>query len=140
MTADSVSIVRNIPSNIPPLNTDREKLREVIINLLGNAVKFTDLGEIKISAYQENGDFRLAVADTGIGIDQADMNRIFEEFDRGKLTSAAGYRGTGLGLAIVKRLVNLLGGSIAVESVAGKGSTFTVTLPSSAINPVSPKS
>ena len=140
LNADSVSIVRNIPSNIPPLNTDREKLREVIINLLGNAVKFTDLGEIKISAYQENGDFILAVADTGIGIDQADMNRIFEEFDRGKLTSAAGYRGTGLGLAIVKRLVNLLGGSIAVESVAGKGSTFTVTLPSSAINPVSPKS
>src|SRR5690349_23770095 len=127
--ANSVRIVQDISPNIPPLNTDREKLREVILNLLGNAVKFTDRGDIKISAYQQNGDFRLAVADTGIGIDQADMNRIFEEFDRGKLTSAAGYRGTGLGLAIVKRLVNLLGGSIVVESVARKGSTFTVTLP-----------
>jgi signal transduction histidine kinase len=129
LNANSVRIVEDISSNIPPLNTDREKLREVILNLLGNAVKFTDRGEIKISAYQQNGDFRLAVADTGIGIDQADMNRIFDEFDRGKLTSAAGYRGTGLGLAIVKRLVKLLGGSIAVESIAGKGSTFTVTLP-----------
>jgi signal transduction histidine kinase len=129
LNANSVRIVRDISPDIPSLNTDREKLREVILNLLGNAVKFTDHGEIKISAVQQNGDFRVAVADTGIGIDQADMNRIFEEFDRGKLTSAAGYRGTGLGLAIVKRLVNLLGGSIAVESVAGKGSTFTVTLP-----------
>ena len=129
LNANSVRIVQDISPNIPPLNTDREKLREVILNLLGNAVKFTDRGDIKISAYQQNGDFRLAVADTGIGIEQADMNRIFEEFDRGKLTSAAGYRGTGLGLAIVKRLVNLLGGSIVVESVAGKGSTFTVTLP-----------
>jgi len=126
---NSVRIVQDISPDIAVLNTDREKLREVIFNLLGNAVKFTDRGEIKISAYQQNGDFRLAVVDTGIGIDQADMNRIFEEFDRGKLTSAAGYRGTGLGLAIVKRLVVILGGSIAVESEAGKGSTFIVTLP-----------
>ena len=129
LNANSVRIVQDISPNIPPLNTDREKLREVILNLLGNAVKFTDRGDIKISAYQQNGDFRLAVADTGIGIEQADMNRIFEEFDRGKLTSAAGYRGTGLGLAIVKRLVDILGGSIAVESEVGKGSTFTLTLP-----------
>ena len=100
LNGDSVRIVQDLSPNIPPLNTDREKLREFILNLLANAVKFTDRGEIKISAYQQNGDFRLAVADTGIGIDQADMNRIFEEFDRGKLTSAAGYRGTGLGLAI----------------------------------------
>jgi signal transduction histidine kinase len=129
LSVNSVRIVRDIPPDIAALNTDREKLRQIILNLLGNAVKFTDRGEIRISACQQNGDFRLAVADTGIGIDQADMNRIFEEFDRGKLTSAAGYRGTGLGLAIVKRLVDLLGGSIAVESVAGKGSTFIVRLP-----------
>jgi len=137
LIANSVRVIRDISPNIPTLNTDREKLREVILNLLGNAVKFTHRGEIKITAYQQNGDFRLAVTDTGIGIDQTDMNRIFEEFDRGKLTNAAGYRGTGLGLAIVKRLVNLLGGSIAVESVAGKGSTFTVTLPFSQHEPSS---
>jgi signal transduction histidine kinase len=129
LSVNSVRIVRDIPPDIAPLNTDREKLRQIILNLLGNAVKFTPRGEIRVSACQQNGDFSLAVADTGIGIDQADMNRIFEEFDRGRLSSAAGYRGTGLGLAIVKRLVVILGGSIAVESEVGKGSTFTLKLP-----------
>lgn len=129
LSVNSVRIVRDIPPDIAALNTDREKLRQIILNLLGNAVKFTDRGEIRVSASQQNGDFSLAIADTGIGIEQADMNRIFEEFDRGRLSSAAGYRGTGLGLAIVKRLVVILGGSIAVESEVGKGSTFIVTLP-----------
>jgi signal transduction histidine kinase len=92
-------------------------------------VKFTEHGEIRISACQDNGAIKLAVADTGIGIEPADMNLIFEEFDRGRLASDGCYHGTGLGLAIVKRLVDLLGGSIAVESEVGKGSTFTVTLP-----------
>ena len=126
---DAVRLVRDIPAELPPLYTDREKLRQIILNLLGNAVKFTDRGEIKISACQENGDFKLAVADTGIGIDRADMDRIFEEFDRGRWTNGGSYRGTGLGLAIVKRLVDLLGGSVAVESEVGKGSKFIVTLP-----------
>jgi signal transduction histidine kinase len=129
LSVNSVRIVRDIPPDIAALNTDREKLRQIILNLLGNAVKFTDRGEIRVSASQQNGDFSLAIADTGIGIEQADMNRIFEEFDRGRLSSAAGYRGTGLGLAIVKRLVVILGGSIAVESEVGKGSTFIVTIP-----------
>ena len=129
---ESVRLIRDIPSDIAPLYTDREKLRQIILNLLGNAVKFTDRGEIKISACQENGAIKFAVADTGIGIDAADMERIFEEFDRGRLASDGSYSGTGLGLAIVKRLVDLLGGSIAVESEVGKGSTFTVTLP---VNP-----
>jgi signal transduction histidine kinase len=96
---------------------------------LGNAVKFTDYGEIKISARQENGDFKLAVADSGIGINREDLSRIFEEFERGRVSNGGSYRGTGLGLAIAKRLVEVLGGSIAVESEIGKGSTFTVTLP-----------
>jgi signal transduction histidine kinase len=125
----AVRLIRDIPSEIAPLYTDREKLRQIILNLLGNAVKFTDRGEIRISASQEDGDFKLAVADTGIGIDKADVHRIFEEFDRGRLINDGSYRGTGLGLAIVKRLVGVLGGSIIVESEVGKGSTFTVTLP-----------
>ena len=129
LSANSVRIVRDITPDIAALYTDREKLHQIILNLLGNAVKFTDHGEIRVSAYQQNGDLKLSVADTGIGINQADMSRIFEEFDRGRLSSAAGYRGTGLGLAIVKRLVDILGGSIAVESEVGKGSTFTLTLP-----------
>ena len=129
LNGSSVRVVRDIPPDIAPLHTDREKLRQIILNLLGNAVKFTDCGEIRVSACQQNCDTRLAVADTGIGIDKAEFAGIFEEFDRGRLTSDGKYRGTGLGLAIVKRLVDVLGGSIAVESEAGKGSIFMVTFP-----------
>lgn len=127
--ADAVRLVRDVPADIPPLYTDPEMLRQIILNLLSNAVKFTEQGEIRIFACQANGDFRLAVADTGIGIDKTDMMTIFDEFDRGALNNGGHYRGTGLGLAIVKRLTDLLGGSVAVESEAGKGSIFTVTLP-----------
>ncbi|HYA29848.1 MAG TPA: HAMP domain-containing sensor histidine kinase, partial [Acidobacteriota bacterium] len=124
-----VRLICDIPSDIATIYTDGEKLRQIVLNLVGNAAKFTDRGEIKISACQENGDFKLAVADTGIGIDQANINNIFEEFDRGRLSSDGAYRGTGLGLAIVKRLVEVLGGSVIADSEVGKGSTFTVTLP-----------
>lgn len=125
----SVRVMREIAAGIPPLNTDREKLRQIIINLLDNAVKFTERGEIKIAARQQNGSFQLMVSDTGIGIDKEDLSRIFEEFHRGDSSNMRKYRGTGLGLAIAKRFVNLLGGEISVESEVGKGSTFTVMLP-----------
>lgn len=128
LNRELVYLVRDV-ADIESVLTDPEKLRQIVINLLGNAVKFTEQGEIKISASQQNGHLKLAVADTGIGIDKSDIDRIFEEFDRGQLTNNGNYRGTGLGLAIVKRLVDVLGGSIAVESEVGKGSTFTVTLP-----------
>ena len=111
------------------MNTDREKLRQIILNLLGNAVKFTERGEIRISACQQNGSLNLAVSDTGIGIEKKDLDQIFEKFHQGDLSSSKKYRGTGLGLAIVKKFVNLLGGEVAVESEVGKGSVFTVTLP-----------
>ena len=126
---NAVRLVRNIPQDLEPLYTDREKLRHVLLNLLSNAVKFTAQGEIRVSAWQVNGDINLAVTDTGIGIDQEDLTRIFAEFDRGRLSHDGQYRGTGLGLAIAKRLVDLLGGTIAVQSETGEGSTFTVTLP-----------
>jgi signal transduction histidine kinase len=124
-----VRFIRQIAPDIPVINTDREKLRQIVLNLLDNAVKFTERGEIKITASQQNGSLKLVVSDTGIGIEKGDMTRIFEEFHRGDWSSARKYRGTGLGLAIVKKFVQLLGGEIAVESEAGKGSTFTVTLP-----------
>jgi signal transduction histidine kinase len=126
---NSIKLIREIAPEIPTLNTDREKLRQIILNLLDNAVKFTERGEIKITASQQNGSLKLVVSDTGIGIEKGDLTRIFEEFHRGDGSSAKKYRGTGLGLAIVKKFVQLLGGEIAVESEAGKGSTFTVTLP-----------
>jgi signal transduction histidine kinase len=125
----SVRIVREISPGIPAMNTDREKLRQIILNLLDNAAKFTERGEIKISAWQQNGSLKLVVSDTGIGIQNEGLNQIFEEFHRGESSTTKKYRGSGLGLAIVKRLVGLLGGSIDVSSDVSVGSTFTVILP-----------
>ena len=125
----SVHIVREISPGIPAMNTDREKLRQIILNLLDNAAKFTERGEIKISASQQNGSLKLVVSDTGIGIQNEGLNQIFEEFHRGESSTTKKYRGSGLGLAIVKRLVGLLGGSIDVSSDVSVGSTFTVILP-----------
>jgi signal transduction histidine kinase len=129
LNGSGVRIIREVAPGIPALNTDREKLKQIILNLLDNAVKFTERGEIKISAAQQNGSFKLAVSDTGIGIPKEELNKIFEEFHRGDSSSTKNYRGTGLGLAIVKQFANLLGGKVAVESEVGKGSVFTVTLP-----------
>ena len=129
LNGGNVRIVREIGPNLPVLNTDREKLGQILLNLLDNAVKFTNRGEIRIAACQQNGSFKLVVSDTGIGIPKEELDKIFEEFHRGDLSSTKNYRGTGLGLAIVKQFVNLLGGEVAVESKVGKGSVFTVMLP-----------
>src|SRR4029453_3603248 len=125
----NIRIIGEIGSDLPVLNTDREKLGQIIFNLLDNAVKFTERGEIKNSASQQNGSLQLVVSDTGVGIPKEELNKIFEEFQRGDGYSTKKYRGTGLGLAIVKQFVNLLGGEVGVESEVGKGSVFTVTLP-----------
>ena len=103
-------------------------LRQIVLNLSENAVKFTEHGEIKIIASQQNGSLQLTVSDTGIGIGKEDLNKIFEEFYQADLSTNK-YRGTGLGLAIVKRFVSLLGGKINVASEEGNGANFTVTLP-----------
>jgi signal transduction histidine kinase len=129
LNGGSVRIIREIAPDIAAVNTDREKLRQILLNLLDNAVKFTERGEIKIAASEQNGSVKLVVSDTGIGIPKEELNKIFEEFHRGDSSSTKNYRGTGLGLAIAKKFVNFLGGEIAVESEVGKGSVFTVTLP-----------
>ena len=124
-----VRLVRDIAPGLPPIKTDRDKLKQILLNLLSNAAKFTEQGEIRISAAQENGALKLAVSDTGIGMKPEALEHIFEEFQQAEKTTASKYGGTGLGLAIVKKLVNLMGGDIAVESEVGKGSTFTITIP-----------
>jgi signal transduction histidine kinase len=129
LNGGGVRLIQEIAPEIPALNTDREKLRQIVLNLLDNAAKFTERGEIKVMASQQNGSLKLVVSDTGIGILKEDLNKIFEEFHRGDSSSTRNYRGTGLGLAIAKKFVNLLGGEITVESEVGKGSVFTVTLP-----------
>ena len=124
-----VRIVRDIAPDLPPLKTDRDKLKQILFNLLSNAAKFTEQGEIRVSARPENGNLKLAVSDTGIGMKKEALEHIFEEFQQAEKTTASKYGGTGLGLAIVKKFVNLMGGEIVVESEVGKGSTFTITMP-----------
>jgi len=124
-----VRIVREVPPDLPTVKTDRDKLKQILLNLLSNAVKFTEQGEIKVSASPENGNLKLAVADTGIGMKKEALEHIFEEFQQAEKTTASKYGGTGLGLAIVKKFINLMGGEIVVESEEGKGSKFTITLP-----------
>ena len=124
-----VRFVRDIPPDLPPLKTDRDKLKQILLNLLSNAAKFTEKGEIKVAAWQENGNVKLTVSDTGIGMKKEALDHIFEEFSQAEKTTASKYGGTGLGLAIVKKFTNLMGGDIVVESEEGKGSRFTITIP-----------
>ncbi len=114
--------------------TDPDKLRQVIINLAGNAVKFTDEGEVKISLSMESSDtgidfLTVAVSDTGPGIPGGKQRAIFEAFTQLDSTAAKKSAGTGLGLSITKKLVELLGGTIHVSSAVGKGTTFTFSIP-----------
>jgi signal transduction histidine kinase len=125
----NVRLVTEIAPNLPPIKTDRDKLKQIVLNLLGNSAKFTEKGEIKVAAWSDNGAMKLTVSDTGIGMNQEALNYIFEEFRQVDMSTTRKYGGTGLGLAIVRRLTNLLGGEIGVESAEGKGTKFTVTLP-----------
>ncbi|MDP2602620.1 MAG: ATP-binding protein [Deltaproteobacteria bacterium] len=124
-----VKLVTEIAPDIPPLKTDRDKLKQAMLNLLSNAAKFTEQGEIKVAAWRDDGMLKLTVSDTGIGMKQEALAMIFEEFRQADMSSTRRYGGTGLGLAIVKKFINLMGGEIVVESEVGKGSTFTITMP-----------
>jgi signal transduction histidine kinase len=129
LAGGQVRLVREVAPGVAPLHTDREKLRQIVLNLLSNAAKFTAAGEIRVSVWPKNGSVTLVVSDTGTGIPPDALHYIFEEFRQAGSSSASPYGGTGLGLAITKRLVHLLGGEIAVESELGAGSTFTVMIP-----------
>ena len=129
LKADRVTLVTDVASDLPPLYTDRDKLRQILMNLLSNAAKFTDEGVITVSAARMDGVLRLTVSDTGIGMPAEALDYIFEEFRQVDMSSTRRHGGTGLGLAIVRRLARLLGGQVTAESELGKGSTFTLTLP-----------
>jgi signal transduction histidine kinase len=101
----------------------------VLLNLVGNAIKFTDAGEVVIKAGASNGAFDLSVRDTGPGISKSDQGKLFQEFQQADNSITRAKGGTGLGLAISKRIIEMHGGKIWVESQVGKGSTFFVTLP-----------
>lgn len=111
------------------VNLEREKITQVLINLLGNAIKFTEHGSVQLAVSVENNNLRFDVSDTGIGISKENLNIIFEEFRQADGTTTRKFGGTGLGLAICKRIADLLKGSISVKSEIGKGSNFTFTVP-----------
>ena len=119
----------SVPPDLPAGRGDERRIMQVLMNLVGNAVKFTEAGEVRIEASASNGQFHVSVADTGPGIAEADHQRIFEEFQQVDGASTRGKGGTGLGLAIAKRIVELHGGRIWVQSSPGGGSTFTFTVP-----------
>ena len=108
---------------------DGQKLTQVLLNLAGNAIKFTDAGEVVIKAAAVNGAFSVAIHDTGPGISAADQTKLFQQFQQADNSITKTKGGTGLGLAISKRIIEMHGGSISVDSSVGHGSTFTFTLP-----------
>ncbi|MBI3581482.1 MAG: HAMP domain-containing histidine kinase [Nitrospinae bacterium] len=132
-------LILNVEKTPNPIICDRRKVKQIVLNLLGNAIKFTDSGQITVSVRREGADERwyaLEVADTGIGIDPKHQQIIFNRFEQVDNSDTRLHAGTGLGLNLVKELTEMHGGKVAVESEPGKGSVFTVHLPDRAIPPV----
>ena len=118
-----------VEEHMPTAHGDARRVSQVLLNLVGNAIKFTEAGEVEMRAAADKGQFVLTVRDTGPGIAEADQDRIFGEFQQIDNTNTRKQGGTGLGLAISKRMVEMQGGTISVDSVLGQGSTFRVALP-----------
>jgi signal transduction histidine kinase len=127
-----LALKTEVAKSLPVGFGDEQRLTQVLLNLVGNAIKFTDAGEVRVTAKAVKGHFNVSVVDTGPGIPEHERTRIFEQFHQvdSSLTKAAG--GTGLGLAIAKQIVEMHGGRIWVESTLGKGSTFQIELPTRA--------
>ena len=130
---DAVALVFDNAEQLPPLFTDEGKVSQILRNYISNALKFTERGEVRVSATSDgHGTVTMSVADTGIGIAQADQDRLFHEFGQVPNPLQAKVRGTGLGLSLSKRLAELLGGSVGVTSALGEGSTFWLRMPMTA--------
>ena len=118
-----------ISSSVGMINQDKRRVEQVLINLINNAIKFTDRGEVQIECKVRDGWLETRVRDTGMGIKPEDMQRLFKPFQQIDTGLARGHEGTGLGLSICQRLISAMDGTINVESQWGVGSTFTFTLP-----------
>ncbi|MDW3650121.1 MAG: two-component regulator propeller domain-containing protein [Bacteroidia bacterium] len=132
-----LTLENNIPPDLPPVEADEDRLQQILFNLVGNAIKFTESGKVSIGhqAISENqkalgnSELTLFISDTGIGIPEEKRESIFQAFEQADASISREFAGTGLGLSISKRLVELHGGQMWVESEVGKGSTFYVSLP-----------
>lgn len=124
-----VRLAFDVPAELPPLHTDTLKLKMVLKNLVGNAIKFTDRGRVTVAARADDGRVEITVADTGIGIAPEAMPIIFEAFRQADNSTTRRHGGVGLGLYITRRLLELLDGTITVDSEVGSGSTFRIALP-----------
>ena len=129
LVKEPVTLVEDFRGDLPTMWVDEEKLRQIVMNLLSNAAKYTAAGSIRVRAQATNGSVTLSVIDTGIGIAAHRLDLVFEEFEQADASNTREYGGTGLGLAIARRLARLIGGDIRAESILGAGSTFTLTLP-----------
>ncbi len=129
-TAKGLSLTTAVPLDLPAVYADRTRIRQILINLLNNAARFTSVGGVTIRAWSEGSDVIVAVTDTGLGIPPEHLEAVFEEFRQVHVLGERRTVGSGLGLAVSKRFVELHGGSMWVESQLGEGSTFYFSLPS----------
>lgn len=125
----NIRLVAIVPDEPIRMTSDVDKLRQILVNLAGNAVKFTDEGEVRLVLAPGDGLVRFIVEDTGIGIEASDLQRLFQPFSQLDTGLTRRHGGTGLGLHIARELAHLLGGAIEVESTLGEGSTFTLIVP-----------
>lgn len=125
----SLDLINAIPVDLPAANADENRLQQVLYNLVGNAIKFTEKGHIKIFAEEKDQMLHVNVEDTGIGIPENKLDAIFQEFEQADGSISREFAGTGLGLSISKKLIELHGGTMWVESQVGEGSTFCFTIP-----------
>jgi signal transduction histidine kinase len=124
-----LTLSSSVAPGLPIGSGDARRLTQVLLNLIGNAIKFTDSGSVEIRVRQVIDDFEFSVVDSGFGIAPEHQAQIFDEFRQIDNTSTRKTGGTGLGLSISRRIVEMHGGRITVESEVGKGSTFKVTVP-----------
>lgn len=130
-----IKLSSNVGKDLPAVYADEDRLTQVLYNLVGNAIKFTERGEVSVRALEKDGMVEITVSDTGIGIPKEKQEEIFEAFEQADGSIAREYAGTGLGLSITKMLVEQHGGTIAVRSEVGSGSAFIFTLPISTEDP-----
>ncbi|MBN1967122.1 MAG: histidine kinase, partial [Anaerolineae bacterium] len=124
-----IALRRDLPAEVPTIWADPNRVRQILLNLFSNAIKFTDKGSITLGLQVQRGEAIFSVTDTGVGIAPDEYELIFEEFKQGRAGLSQARKGSGLGLAISRNLVALMGGKIWVESEIGVGSTFYFSLP-----------